>query len=292
MRVVVAGGGIAALEVLAGLRALAGERVDATLLAPDRSFSYCPLSMAVPITFLDERNRPLEELAAGWGATFVRDGLTQVDEARGRVLTHDGDFLSYDALVIAVGARPDHRDPDMTWSRSADATARLGRILEEIEEGAVRRLAIVVPPRAAWPVDAYEPALVASLAAERAASKTKISVFTAEKAPVEALGAATAEAIAAELARAGIELVAGVAATLPGQSEEAGRDAFSSVVARLAPPRRRTGERAQLVLRLSPGSPVAVDRVLFLPAVQVRSPRARGRPAAEAAGYLRAREAR
>jgi hypothetical protein len=100
MRVVVAGGGIAALEVLTGLRALAGEGVDATLLAPDRSFSYRPLSMASPFTFLDEVNRPLAELAVGLGATFVRDGLAQVDEARGRVLTHDGDFLPYDALVI------------------------------------------------------------------------------------------------------------------------------------------------------------------------------------------------
>jgi len=63
------------------------------------------------------------------------------------------------------------------------------------------------------------------------------------------------------------ELVAGVAASLPGQTEEAGRDAFSSVVARLARPRRRSGGRGQLVLRLSPGSPVAVDRVLFLAAV-------------------------
>ena len=39
------------------------------------------------------------------GATFVRDGLAQVDETRGRVLTNAGDFLSYDALVLAVGAR-------------------------------------------------------------------------------------------------------------------------------------------------------------------------------------------
>jgi hypothetical protein len=55
MRVVVAGGGIAALEVLAGLRALAGERVAATLLSLSDSFSYRPLSTAVPFTFRDER---------------------------------------------------------------------------------------------------------------------------------------------------------------------------------------------------------------------------------------------
>src|SRR3712207_2142718 len=105
MRVLVAGGGIAALEALAGLRGLAGERLDLTLLAPDRSFSYRPLSTAIPFTFREERTRPLEELASGLGASFVRDELAQVDDARSRVLTHDGDFLPYDALVIAVGSR-------------------------------------------------------------------------------------------------------------------------------------------------------------------------------------------
>jgi len=85
MRVVVAGGGIAALEVLAGLRALAGERVQATLLCPERSFSYRPLSTAVPFRFRNVRTRGLKELAGGLGATLVRDGLAQVDHARRRV---------------------------------------------------------------------------------------------------------------------------------------------------------------------------------------------------------------
>src|SRR5215218_719511 len=86
MRVVVAGGGIAALEVLAGLRALAGDRVHATLLAPEAFFSYRPLSTAVPFTFREERRRTLDELASGLGAAFVRDGLAQVDAARRRIL--------------------------------------------------------------------------------------------------------------------------------------------------------------------------------------------------------------
>ena len=55
MRVLIAGGGIAALEALAGLHALAGERVEATLVAPVDSFSFRPLSTAVPFTFLGER---------------------------------------------------------------------------------------------------------------------------------------------------------------------------------------------------------------------------------------------
>jgi sulfide:quinone oxidoreductase len=262
----VAGGGIAALEVLAGLRALAGERVDATLLAPNRTFSYRPLSMASPFAFLEARNRPVDELAAGLGAAFVNDGLAQVDTARGRVLTRDGDFLPFDALVIALGARLDRRHRELAWSRESAATTRFGRILEEIEAGEVGSLALVVSPDAAWPVDAYELALVAARAAGERGSDTKVSVVTAERAPLEALGAGVTEAVAAELAYARIELVPGVEATLPEQRDEAGRDAFSSMVSRVARGARSADVPDRLLLHVTQGSSIAVDRALFLPA--------------------------
>ena len=42
MRVLIAGGGVAALETMIALRALAEDRVEITLLAPDRDFFYRP----------------------------------------------------------------------------------------------------------------------------------------------------------------------------------------------------------------------------------------------------------
>lgn len=41
-RVVIAGGGVAALETLLALRALVGGRVEITVLSPDRQFVYGP----------------------------------------------------------------------------------------------------------------------------------------------------------------------------------------------------------------------------------------------------------
>lgn len=103
-RVLIAGGGVAALEALAGLHALAGDRVEATLLAPVQTFQYRPMSTAVPFTYLERRSRPLAEIASDLGARFVHDGLVHVDADHGRVLSGNGDFLPYDALLIAVGA--------------------------------------------------------------------------------------------------------------------------------------------------------------------------------------------
>ena len=247
MRVLVAGGGIAALEVLAGLRALAGERVTPTLIAPVTSFSFRPLSTAMPFTLRAERTRTLAELAGGLGARFVHDALTQVDESRSRVLTSDGDFISYDALVVAVGARARRGEgAARMWTRGPEGTALFTHLLRDLESGAVESVAFVIPRGAAWPIDAYELAFVAGLAAARGKSRAKVLLLTAEPTPLHAFGSAVGEAVADELTRAGIELVTGVEA----------RD----------PPRDDAGDEA-VVLGLTPGSPLRVDRAVVLPVV-------------------------
>src|SRR5688572_11303916 len=82
MRVLIAGGGIPALEALAGLRALAGDRIEATLLAPDPVFSYRPLSGAVPFHLPRGEESVSGRPRRGSGGRLVRDRLAQVDEDR------------------------------------------------------------------------------------------------------------------------------------------------------------------------------------------------------------------
>src|SRR4051812_42839041 len=48
MDVVIVGGGVAGLEALLGLRAMAEDRVQLTLVAPEPDFSYRPLAVAEP----------------------------------------------------------------------------------------------------------------------------------------------------------------------------------------------------------------------------------------------------
>ena len=145
----------------------------------------------------------------------MHDGLVHVDADRGRVLTRDGDFISYDALLIAVGARLRAPSGGVVWSRSREGVSHFARLLRELEDGSARSVAFVVPRGAAWPMDAYELAFVARLAAERGGSGGRVLVVTAESSPVAALGPAASEAVAEELARAGIEVVTGVAGPPP-----------------------------------------------------------------------------
>lgn len=262
MRVLVAGGGIAALEALAGLNALAGDRVEATLLDPDGRFSYRPLSGAVPFTFRDERVCRLDELAAGMGAAFVRDGLADVDMSRARVLTNSGDFLPYDVLLVAIGARLERRSRRMErFTRKPDGLAALAGLLRDLESGSARRAAFVVPSGAAWPVDAYELAFAARLAGPEA----ELTIATSEERPLAALGTAASEVVADELAKARIEVVTGVEVRdRTASGSEGGMDAFSSVIARLTRRRAARGRRS-LVLPLEPEGRLVVDRALCLP---------------------------
>jgi sulfide:quinone oxidoreductase len=265
LRVVVAGAGIAGLETLVGLRALAGERVKLTLLAPVSSFGYRPLSTATPFTFREGRNLSLRALAEGVDATLVQDGLAQVDTGRRRVLTRNGDFLPYDALVLAMGVRhPSGSPPGARWTRGPGGPPLFARLLSDIEAGEARRIAFVVPADAAWPVDAYELAMVAARAAEQAGGG-EVTLLTAEHSPVYVLGEAASETVRQQLADAGIELRTGVGLGPDPTTEETGRDAFSAVVARLATSRGRAPRPRGTVLRLDGGETLSVDRVVSLP---------------------------
>ena len=146
----------------------------------------------MPFTFRDQRRRSLGDLARGLGASFVRDGLADVDTARGRVLTSNGDFISYDALLVAVGARVGPAADGMElFTRAPSGIATLAQLIRDLEDASVRRAAFVVPRWAAWPVDGYELAFIARLAGPEA----ELTVVTAEEHPLESLGTAASEAL-------------------------------------------------------------------------------------------------
>src|SRR5204862_7878772 len=81
-RVLVAGAGVAGLETLLALRALAGDRVDVTIVAPELRFVN--RSMAVDQPFKPQRMRGvrLQDAAAEFGARWHRGALDRVEHDR------------------------------------------------------------------------------------------------------------------------------------------------------------------------------------------------------------------
>src|ERR1700736_4349697 len=104
-RVVICGGGVAAVEALLALRALLGVVVEVHLVAPNRQFVYQPLAVAAPFELAETHLFDLAEIAGEQSAKLHVDSLARVDAEDRRIELASGIDLAYDALVVAVGAR-------------------------------------------------------------------------------------------------------------------------------------------------------------------------------------------
>src|SRR3954467_12307016 len=88
--VVIAGGGVAALEAMIALHDLAADHVRVTLVTPQPHFVYRPLSVAEPFSLGHAARHSLAELTREFDADLVRASVAAVDVPRRRVVLDDG----------------------------------------------------------------------------------------------------------------------------------------------------------------------------------------------------------
>jgi sulfide:quinone oxidoreductase len=217
MEILIAGGGVAGLEAALTLNSMAGERVRLTIVAPDPDFTYRPLAVAEPFGLGHAHRVPLAQLAEEIGAEVVVDAVVAVDDAGREARLRDGGARAFDALLLAPGGRAVAGvEGATTWWPGGDPDV-YGGLLRDIEEGYTKRLAIVVPPGAVWPLPAYELALMtAGEAREMGQDDVQVTVVTPERAPLSLFGEDVGAAVADELSWAGVELRTGVVARAGG----------------------------------------------------------------------------
>ena len=205
--VLIVGGGVAGLETLLALRALAGDRVDVTILAPELKFIN--RSMAVDQPFKPQRVRGirLQHTAAELDARWHHGALGRVEHEQHRVVTKAGDELPYDKLVLAIGAHPERE-----WTSEGVLTYHDGRdgpsyrlLLHQLRQGRISRLAFVRPSGASWPLPLYDLALMtASMCSEHGLSEVELSLITPEEKPLGIFGNPASAAIRRLLDDSGI----------------------------------------------------------------------------------------
>jgi len=203
--VLIAGGGVAALEAVLRLRRLAGDQLDITVLAPNEQFVYRALSVREPFSAGAPEPHPVGPLLDHADASWVQDSMTSIDVQRRVVRTDGGSELPFDALLIAVGARPRAVVPHARTFDDHHADELLRGVVQDIEAGYVRKLAFVNPSGPVWPLPLYELALMSAQAAYSAGiDDMQIDLFTAESRPLPAFAATVGSAVAALLEEAGI----------------------------------------------------------------------------------------
>jgi sulfide:quinone oxidoreductase len=208
-RVLIAGGGVAGLETLLALRALAGDRADITLVEP--ALRFINRSMAVDQPFRTQRVRGIRmrDVASEHGARWHRGAIDRVEHQRRVIVTTDRDELPYDALVLALGARPGRE-----WRAEGVLTFHDGRdgpayrlLLHQVREGRVDKLAFVKPAGASWPLPLYDLALMtAADCAAHQRSEVELSLITPEDEPLGMFGAPASAAVARLLDDRGVRL--------------------------------------------------------------------------------------
>lgn len=251
MRVLIAGGGVAALETVLALRELAAERVEVELLAPTPEFTYKPLAVAEPFGLGESRRYDLGRIAEENGARLRIGALDAVVPEAQRVTTADGEDLRYDVLVLAVGATTADPLPDSVTLQGPGYTSRFRTVLRDLERHRIKRVAFALPPGAGWPLPLYELALMtAGRVAERKLRGAELHFVTPEDSPLELFGPEASAAVATLLEERAISLHPRV---YPASVEPDG-----------------------LAVIPATAGPVPADRVVTMP--QLAGPRLRGVP--------------
>jgi sulfide:quinone oxidoreductase len=215
LKVIIAGGGVAGLESAFALHELAADRLAVTLIAPGEEFIYRPLSIGEPFSSSWAERYPLAPLAADAGAELVCDTLASVDPGRRTIRTGGGTEMAYDALVLGLGASLRPYSEHATNVDDARMDELLHGLVQDIEGGYTKRLAVVIPGPMPWPFPAYELALMASERAWDMQSALDVIVLTPERTPLEAFGPAASHAVSKLLTDRRIEVITSAYCEVP-----------------------------------------------------------------------------
>ncbi len=206
-QVVIAGGGVAALEAALALHELAGDRVAMTIVAPNEKFSYRPLLGREPFTPPVTASYSVAEIAERAGARLLSDRFKWLDPAGRTLNTDQGRKLPYDAALLAMGARSHPRFRDGLTLDEGHLAEQLSGFVDSLDSGRLNRVAFIVPSLPIWCLPAYELALMTANRAAARGLDVAVLLVTPEDSPLSGLGMNAYGEVAELLGRAGITTI-------------------------------------------------------------------------------------
>lgn len=215
VEVLIAGGGVAGLEAAFALQHFAGDRVRVRVVSVGGDFDYRPLSVGEPFNRSQMTRFALAPLVRSAGAELVGDALVSVDPDARCARLASGNELRYDALLVTTGAYLDPVFPEATTVDPERMDELLHGLVQDIEEGYLHRLAVVIPAPPPWPLPAYEIALMASERAWDMQTSLDVVLITPEAAPLEVFGEAVTRGVSELFAGRRIEAITSAWCEMP-----------------------------------------------------------------------------
>ena len=117
--------------------------------------------------------------------------------------------MAYDALLLALGARPEEAIPGALTFRGPDDVVRLRDALERLHSGEPLRVAFVAGPETAWTLPLYELALLTARWAAGRGLAVEPWLVTYERRALIVFGEQASHAVTELLADAGVRLWTG-----------------------------------------------------------------------------------
>jgi NADPH-dependent 2,4-dienoyl-CoA reductase/sulfur reductase-like enzyme len=188
-RVAVIGGGFGGASCARALRQLDG-RLQVSLIEPDRVFTACPFSNEVigGLRELGQQQFTYDRIAAE-GVTVIAQAAAKIDPERRAVELADGNFLTYDRLVLAPGidmrfdALPGYDEAASArmphaW-KAGEQTVLLRKQIEAMDDGGVVVLAVPSAPLRCPPAP-YERACLIAHYLKASKPRSKILILDAK----------------------------------------------------------------------------------------------------------------
>jgi sulfide:quinone oxidoreductase len=217
--VVIAGGGVAALETALALADLAPDRTDVTVIAPNTEFVYRPMVVREPFAYGSAQRYPLARIVRDAGAKLLEGELGWIDPVAQTIHTKADETIGYDVLVLALGATVTKRYPHALTIDDRNLGETLHGLIQDIEGNYIHRLAFVAPGRMAWPLPLYELAMMTAGRAYDMQIELETTIVTPEDIPLAIFGSAASEAVVDLLAAANVETINSAYAEVPSSGE-------------------------------------------------------------------------
>ena len=216
-RVLILGGGFAALEAAFLMRMRMRDAADITLVSDSHEFVFRPNTIYIPFgadpsSVLVGLHKPL----ARRHIAFQHGSVTGVDPAQQMVELADGRQLDYDRLIVATGAAmapaevpglAEHAATIWTAETMLDVRERFMRVRSRARRGQTQRVLFLVPPNNKCAGPLYEIVLMLETWLRREGVREKVDIgwTTYEQSYIQAFGPRLHDVVKAEFAERGIE---------------------------------------------------------------------------------------